>query len=317
LLLLSAMHLNGDVSTSQTLAQLQREAGEDAEKIGAVLSWMNAHAMSHEAVAWIQTLPRELLGKKLLPLNVSDAFLAASDWKGLEKFLRASNWGPAEYLRAALLARALRELGRPEDSAQQWNEAVRQINGHSEEIFLLAEMARKWGWEKDALDLLWLASEDPRKADQTLNTLYNIYAAKGDTHGLYRVLLHLEELRPNDPAILNNIAQISLLLNLNAERGNELARKVYEQNPKNADYASTYAFALYRRGEARKAVQAFADLPEAELHRPQIAAYYGMMLAAAGNFARAREFLDLGAKANLLPEERALLDKAQLALVQR
>ena len=133
---------------------------------------------------------------------------------------------------------------------------MRQINGHSEEIFLLAEMARKWGWEKDALDLLWLAAEDPRKADQTLNTLYNIYAAKGDTHGLYRVLLHLEELRPSDPAILDNIAQISLLLNLNAERGYELARKVYEENPKNADYASTFAFALYRRGEARKAVQA-------------------------------------------------------------
>ena len=92
---------------------------------------------------------------------------------------------------------------------------------------------------------------------------------------------------------------------------------MYEQNPKNADYASTYAFALYRRGEMRKAVQAFADLPETELHRPQIAAYYGIMLAAAGNFARAREFLDLGAKANLLPEERALLDKAQLAIVQR
>jgi tetratricopeptide (TPR) repeat protein len=317
LLLLSAMHLAGDVNTSQMLAELQEETGEDAEKIGALLSWMNAHEMSREAVAWIQTLPPALLGEKLLPLNVSDAFLAAADWNGLEKFLRASNWGPAEYLRAALLARALRELGRPEDSAQQWNEAVRQVNGHSEEIFLLAEMARKWGWEKDALDLLWLASEDPQKADQTLNTLYNIYAAKGDTHELYRVLLHLEELRPNDPAILNNIAQLSLLLNLNVERGYELARKVYDQNPKNADFASTYAFALYRRGDMRKAVQAFADLPETELHRPQIAAYYGMMLAAAGNFARAREFLDLGAKANLLPEERALVDKAQLAIVQR
>jgi tetratricopeptide (TPR) repeat protein len=317
LLLLSAMHLAGDVTTSQLLAQLQREAGEDANKVGALLGWMTAHHLSQDAVAWIRTLPAPLLGKKLLPLSVSDAFLAATDWKGLEKFLRTSNWGPAEYLRAALLSRALKELGRAEDSAQQWNEAMRQVNGHPDEIFLLAEMARKWGWEKNALDLLWLASEDPQKADQTLNTLYNIYAAEGDTRELYRVLLHLEELRPNDPAILNNIAQLSLLLNVNTERGYELAEKVYEQNPRNADYASTYAFSLYRRGEVRKAVQAFTDLPESELHRPQIAAYYGLMLAAAGNFARAREFLDLGAKANLLPEERALVDKAELAVVQR
>jgi tetratricopeptide (TPR) repeat protein len=317
LLLLSALHLAGDAQVTPMLAQLQIEAGDDPEKIGALLSWMTAQKMSPEAVAWIQKLPAALLGKKLLPLNVADAFLAAADWKGLEKFLRASNWGPAEYLRAALLARALRELGRAEDSAQAWNEAVRQVNGHSEEIFLLAEMARKWGWEKDALDLLWLASEDPQKAEQTLNTLYNIYAARGDTQDLYRVLLHLEELRPNDPAILNNVAQLSLLLNLNTDRGLELAQQVYEQDPKNADYASTYAFSLYRRGEMRKAVQAFADVPEKELQRPQIAAYYGLMLAAAGNLARAREFLDLGSKANLLPEERALVDKAQLALVQR
>jgi cytochrome c-type biogenesis protein CcmH/NrfG len=96
LLLLSAMHLTGDVNISQMLAELQKETGDDAEKIGTLLSWMNAHEMSREAVAWIQTLPPALLGKKLLPLNVSDAFLAAADWKGLEKFLRGSNWGPAE-----------------------------------------------------------------------------------------------------------------------------------------------------------------------------------------------------------------------------
>jgi thioredoxin-like negative regulator of GroEL len=317
LLLLSALHLAGDASAAPMLVQLQKEAVDDAMKVGALLSWMNAQKMSREAVGWIQTLPAELLGKKTLPLSVADVFLAATDWNGLEKFLRASNWGPAEYLRAALLARALRELGRAEDSAQQWNEATHQVSDHSEEVLLLAEMARKWGWEKEALDLLWLAADDPQKADQTLSALYNIYAAKGDTQELYRVLLHLEELRPNDPAILNNIAQLSLLLNLNAERGHQLARQVHEQDPKNADYASTYAFSLYRRGDIRKAVQAFADIPETELHRPQIAAYYGMMLAAAGNFGRAREFLDLGAKANLLPEERVLVDKAHLALVQR
>ena len=42
LLLLSAMHLEGDINTPHMLAQLQKETGEDAEKIGALLSWMNA-----------------------------------------------------------------------------------------------------------------------------------------------------------------------------------------------------------------------------------------------------------------------------------
>lgn len=317
LFLLSALYIASDPGTASMLARLQKEAGDDAVKIGALLSWMNAQKMAHEAVGWIQSLPPDLLGKKTLPLTVADTFLAAADWNGLQKFLRAGAWGPAEYLRSALLARTLRELGQREESAQEWNEAAKAVNGHSEEILLLAEIARKWGWEKEALDMLWLAADDPQRADQTLSALYNIYAAKGDSAQLYRVLLHLEEVRPNDRAILNNIAQLSLLLNLNTERAYQLARQVHEENGDNADYTSTYAFSLYRRGENKKAVQAFAGIPEAGLQRPQIAAYYGIVLAAAGEKARAREFLELGRKANLLPEERALLEKAQTAVAQR
>jgi hypothetical protein len=40
------------------------------------------------------------------------------------------------------------------------------------------------------------------------------------------------------------------------------------------------------------------------------------MLAAAGDTARAGEFLDLGEKATLLPEEKALLEKARRSLAQ-
>jgi hypothetical protein len=50
---------------------------------------------------------------------------------------------------------------------------------------------------------------------------------------------------------------------------------------------------------------------------PQIAAYYGVILAGIGNFPRPAKFLDLGAKANLLPEERKLVEKAQLTIARR
>ncbi len=317
LLLLSALKLAGDGGAEQLLTQLQTEAGEDADRIGALLGWMNSQKMSRQAIAWIQTLRPELLTQKTLPLMIADAYLAASDWSGLEKFLRKSAWGPMDYLRAALLARALRELGRQEESAQQWRQAAGKVEERSEAVILLADMAQRWGWEREALDLLWVVAKDPQKADQTLNALYNIYATKGDTAELYRVLLHLEDLRPDDPAILNNVAQLSLLLKLNTDRAHQLARQVHEKDPRNADYTSTYAFSLYVRGENKKAVQAFANVSDADLHRPPIAAYYGIVLAAAGEQARAREFLELGAKANLLPEERALLEKARLTIAQR
>jgi hypothetical protein len=54
-----------------------------------------------------------------------------------------------------------------------------------------------------------------------------------------------------------------------------------------------------------------------ELHKPEIAAYYGIILAARDEPARAGEFLDLGEKATLLPQEKALIEKARRSLAQR
>jgi hypothetical protein len=53
------------------------------------------------------------------------------------------------------------------------------------------------------------------------------------------------------------------------------------------------------------------------LREPAIALYYGIILAATGDGDRAAEFLDLGQKARLLPEEKALLEKARRSLAQR
>ena len=115
----------------------------------------------------------------------------------------------------------------------------------------------------------------------------------------------------------NNFAQLSLLLNLNTDRGQKAAREVYEKDPKNPAFVSTYAFALHAAGDSKKAQKILETLSPEQLRKPEIAAYYGVILVAAGDQTRAGEFLDLGAKANLLPPEKALIEKARRSLAQR
>jgi predicted Zn-dependent protease len=94
-----------------------------------------------------------------------------------------------------------------------------------------------------------------------------------------------------------------------------MAREVYEKDPKNAAYASTYAFSLHTQGETKKALKVFDALTDEQLRQPEIAAYYGIILAAGGDAARAAEFLDLGEKSQkLLPQEKALIEKARRSL---
>ena len=318
LLLLSISKAANEAETQSLLEELKKDASDDVGKIGALIGWMNSQKMSAEAVAWIKTLPPTLLVKRTTPLNVTEAFMATSDWEGLRKFCAGMKWDAFDYMRNALAARrALRELGQVQESSQQWKEAVAKVGTRPEQIFGLAGLARKWGWQNEAIDLWWLAAKDPINAEKTLRMLYDFYAGRRDTQELYRVLVHLERVRPTDLAVRNNFAQISLLLNLNADQAYRLAREVYEQEPKNPNYAATYAFSLYLQGDVKKALQALAGFSEAELEQPQIAAYYGVLLASSGDFSRAAKFLDLGEKAYLLPGEKKLLEKAQLTVARR
>ena len=194
----------------------------------------------------------------------------------------------------------------------------RKCSANPKQALTLAEVVYKWGWRDQAVELLWLAAKDPANGDQALQRSIDYFASKGATQDLYRVLLRREEFHPNDRAIQNNIAQLSLLLNLNAERGFRLARDLHEREPKNPVYASTYAFALHARGDTKKALEgderADARNSCASRRSQRITASSS---PAAGEHASAAEFLDAGEKAGLLPEERALVEKARRTLARR
>ena len=317
LLLLSALKAAFDPGFTPFLEEMQTTSAEDAESVGALLTWMNMNNLSREAIAWSTTLASGVIGNKLVQIALSDSFVTAKDWAGLQRLVNSGNWGTVDFLRNALSARALREQGNEAEFAAQWNEAMKKIAANPRHIMMLAETVEKWGWRSEAIDLLWLVAKDPVKGDEALGTLYRYFAKNADTENLYRVLLHRMELHPNDLNVQNNYAQISLLLNMNTERGQKIAREIYEKEPANPAYASTYAFALHVQGETKKAVKILEGLTAEQLRQPEIAAYYGIILAAAGDHARAAEFLDLGEKAALLPQEKALVEKARRSLAQR
>lgn len=316
LVLLTALQAAKDRGFAAFLKEMQTSSTEEAERAAALITWMNLHGMSSDAITWSAKLAPAIIGGKLVQIALSDAFVTQRDWSGLQRLVNSGNWGAVDFLRTALSARALREMGNESDSASQWNEALKKVTANSRHILTLADTVEKWGWRPEAIDLLWLAAKVPLKGDEALRTLYRYFAKNEDAENLYRVLLHRLELHPDDRNVQNNFAQLSLLLNLNAARGQKIAREVYEKEPKNPAYASTYAFALHAQGETNKALKVLEGLSDQQLHQPEIAAYYGIFLAAAGDQPRAGEFLDLGEKATLLPQEKALMEKARRSLAQ-
>jgi cytochrome c-type biogenesis protein CcmH/NrfG len=317
LLLLTALDAAKDNGFAAFLEEMKSSSADDPERAAAIITWLNMHNRAADAIAWSAQLQPGIIGQRMVQISLSDTYVTSKDWNGLQRLVNSGNWGTFDFLRSALHARASRELGDEPESAAQWNDALKKVAGDPRQAMTLAETVEKWGWRAEAIELLWIVAKDPTKGADALRALYGYFAKNGDTENLYRVILHQLELRPNDRNVQNNFAQLSLLLNLNVDRGQRLAREVYESDPKNPAYASTYAFALHAAGDAKKGLKVLEALTPEQLHDPPIAAYYGILLAAVGDQGRAGEFLDLGEKATLLPQEKALVEKARRSLAQR
>jgi predicted Zn-dependent protease len=104
-----------------------------------------------------------------------------------------------------------------------------------------------------------------------------------------------------------------LLLNADVDRARQTAAELYEKDPLNPAYLSTYAFSLYVKGDMKGALQIMSRLHQDQFKDPSIAAYYGIMLASAGEKTKALEYLEIGKKAQLLPEEKVLMERAEAA----
>ncbi|MBC8166016.1 MAG: hypothetical protein H7Y20_09100 [Bryobacteraceae bacterium] len=187
-------------------------------------------------------------------------------------------------------------------------------SGNSQALAWLARKAATWLWADQAKEALWMALETTRDSRPALEELYRSYVAERDAEGLRLIAAYLVRVEPGNDNALNDFALLSLLLNKNVERAAREAAGLYGRHPKNLAYASTHAFAMYCTGSPSEAVRILEAFPFEELEEPQIAAYYGIFLAAAGSPEKARGFLEKAGGASLLPEEQQLVAKAVRAI---
>ena len=304
-----------DPQFSSYLSELEKIATNKASTLAALISWMTTNNLSLLALDYAKSLPPESLRNWPVPLAIAGAHSRLRDWKNLESATSKTNWGKFEFLRHAYLARALREQGKSLDAEHEWNDVVKDATT-SESLVLLIQAISEWNWEKEMTDLLWALSKHPEKQKDAFVALYQHYAKTTDTQGLYRVLVRLVDMDSTNLNVQNNLAQVSLLLNANPEEARREAAEVYHKAPTNPAYMTTYAYSLLSQGNAKEALRIMSSLSEEQLSDPTISTYYGIFLAANGD-EKARPYLEFGKQANLLPEEKALIDKAYASLNSR
>ena len=293
------------------LAAVQGLAATNGLTAAELCAWMTRADMPTEALAWGRSLAAAVQSQQPVPVAVAECFVAQQDWKGLEAHLQGQSWGDQEFLRLALLARALERQDDKTGTRLNWQKAARIVSDNAVMMSVLVQMADGWGWKSEAEELLWsIVTRFPGER-WAIEALDRFYYANGNTRGLHKVCATLLNRQPADPVLKNNLAMYCFLLKIDVAAGHEYAREVYRKDPKNPGFASTYAFSLHLQGKNATALKTMEALKPEELEKPSTAAYYGIMLAAAGETEKAQRYLALAEKATLLPEEKALIEKAR------
>jgi predicted Zn-dependent protease len=318
-LLLYVEATHGTEASQACLLEVQSRAAEASATAAGLITWMNRHAMAQPALTWGLSLPAKILEAQPVPLAIAEAYSFLQNWKGLEAWVEGKNWGEQECFRLAVQSHALRHLSivdRPSmESETVWRAALKSTNSRPDRLAAIAELAEGWGYTAEAEDAWWMIANGNENAKEALGALQRLYKSKQDSHGLLRVAKRALELNPADLVAANNCASLGLLLNGDSS-ARRLAAKLHRENPANAVFSTTYAFALHTEGKTADALKAMETLNEAQLRNPAVAAYYFVMLVENGNMERAHLFLSAANKAALLPQEQQLLTAATRKLLQ-
>ncbi len=317
LLALGILRAASDPAFTAALTRLQSESQPSPEKAVKLVNWMNSHGLALLAIDWSRRLPDEMLDSIPLRFALADAYIRLRDWTSLKQMLERGTWNRGEPVRRALLAKVARETGDDIAFQKNWIAAVAKAENDPDRLNLLQSIAFQWNWPEKATGVLWMLAENPEAQRNALQELYRYFASQRDTTGMYRALSRLVAIMPEDEAVRNNFAQVSLLLRAETIRARGMARDLYEAHPHQPAYVSTYAFGLFQSGDVKGALKLMQRLPPDQLREPSIAAYYGVFLASVGQSDQATEYLDLAGKAKLLPEEEELVSRARASLARQ
>lgn len=292
------------------LSALQKGALTNALETYGIAAWMVGHSLADEAFGWLTNCPAKLRAEQPVPLALVDCYLAKKDWVGLETFLEGQKWGDLEFLRFAFLSRAAAEQNQKLAAEARWRSAVREAGERLGPLNALLVMATSSGRQQAREDLLWQIAKRFPGQHWALRELERSYLAAGNTRGLNKLYSTMASYAPKNSAAQNNLAATSLLLKLNLPRMHELAKEIYSAHPEEAIITSTYAFSLHLQGRTKEGLAALEKLKPEALETPSVAVYYGLLLSEAGQTNKASKYLGVAQKAELLPEEKALVAEA-------
>ncbi len=294
------------------LEELQDEAGRGVAGMTVMLAdFLIRYGKAEEAVRWLTELPEGLRETPDVQIVTAEALIRLEEWEELELQLIPRNWERLDYMRLAFLARSSRERGLGGSFRAEWSRATSAAALVQDGLRHLHWLVSRWGWEKEAGDLLELAiARAP--SDSWLDQAAHVHAQFSGNSALALRLWKARHARDSTDFITAAAyARLALLMGEEIENARRLARRAWEKEPANPITRAAHGLSLLQQSQAEEAAALFpVDSGDDPGQSPFHAFHGGIILARAGNLETAERWLEnIRERMVLLPEENALLEE--------
>ena len=303
--------------------QSYRTNPNDADATTTFSLSLHLRGKPEEALAVFQSLKPEQLNAPRTALYRGIALAAMGQADEAERSLQIAASGPLlpeeksiiEILRAVFEWRALDRTGDQAQSDAAWLKALAAAERRPDTLATLARMLLKSEGSAKATEVLWKLATTTDCPRWVIDRLWTQAEEKRDAAQLYKISRLLRRAELGSVKIRNDYVRLGLLIGEDADFPHRQADTLFDENPGDAQVAATRALSLYQRNKAKEAVAVLAALRPEQLREPRVAYYYGIVLLATGQSAKAQEYLRIGKEGRLLPEEESLLAKVTSASV--
>lgn len=284
---------------------------EEASERIALGRWLNRHQL-YEAT--LSVVPESIaLTRRDLYLIRLDALALLDRWPAVQALLGQSRAPLQVYLEELFRMRSYYQTGDTARARLAWERSLQAARREGLQLRFLARYTATLELTDLTIEALWQMVDQPGLKRSAYEDLLAIHDRRKESEKVLRVLERMRVDYPYDYAVLNDWAYYSLLCGRNLTEAVALTERLIELNPELLSHRMTRVLGYMRAGNPRQALLLIESLPIADWTKISSSRWRALLGAVLAENGRRRE-ADIALRGidedRLMPEERALLEKA-------
>ena len=281
---------------------------EKEEELVGLGRWLNTQRLFAKTVLLISQAMA--LERQDLYLIRIDAMAMLNQWNEIGVYLDLPNVPVEPYIKNLFKMRVYLEDEQIRRANIEWDKVLLATSRDSQKLWYVVEYAFRLKLINYARTALHKLTEIPSSMRRAYETLLRLEQQTGRTIELRDLLERMVKVYPNEPAVLNDITYLNLLLGERVSVSLEKAMTMVTDNPRYLAHRITLALGYLRVGEISKALQLIDGLAvNWGSVEPRWRVVAAAVYQANGRREDARQYITGVDPEKLLPQERNILQE--------